>query len=142
MDEGKVGTVFVDSDVLVLAFSFERDKRHRLSEQLIKKFKGKLSITFWNYLEVLGVLSYNLPADKVEYFATKFKDVVSVRGRWPTEELVFKNILQKMKASDALTLTIVESEKCDIFITWNTKDFAGRTKISVMTPPEFMQRRV
>jgi predicted nucleic acid-binding protein len=141
MDEGKLGRIFVDADVVVLAFSFERDKRHKPSESLIKSFRGRLSMTFWNYLEVLGVLSYNLPAQKVDYFATRLKEMITVGGRWPAEELVFKNIIKRMKAADALTLAVLENEMCDTFITWNVQDFAGRTPIAVVTPDKILSRR-
>ncbi len=139
MDEGeKKVKVFVDSDVAVLAFAFLRDKRHRDSEELVKRLRGKLFMTFWNFLEVLGVMSYQLPKEKVEYFSSKLKQVFNVVGTWPAQENVFGKVLLRMRAGDALTACILESEKADIFITWNTKDFLKKIRAKVLNPTEFM----
>jgi hypothetical protein len=137
MDERKARKVFVDSDVVVLAFAFERDKRHRICEQIVTQTRPGLHITFWNFLEVLGVLSHNLPAEKVEYFGARLNGLLSVEGDWPGREIIYGNVLKKMRASDALVLAVLESEKADFFVTWNIKDFAGRTSVTVITPDDF-----
>lgn len=141
MDERKAGAgpgkVFVDSDVVVLAFAFERDKRHRICEKIVTQTHPQLHITFWNFLEVLGVLSHNLPAERVEYFGARLNGLLSVDGEWPGREVVYGNVLKKMRASDALVLSVLEGEKADIFVTWNVKDFAGRTSVKALTPDDF-----
>ena len=134
MDEGKTGKVFVDSDVVVLAFAFERDKRHRICEEVVTQTRPSLHITFWNFLEVLGMLSHNLAPERVEYFGSRLNALLAVEGEWPGREMIYGNVLKKMRASDALVLAVLESEDAETFVTWNVKDFAKRTSVKVVNP--------
>ena len=44
-----------------------------------------------------------------------------------------------MSFMDAVILDIFHSSKIKTFITWNAKDFKGKTKKQVLTPEEFLK---
>ena len=53
---------------------------------------------------------------------------------------MFRLVSKKMKYPDAQILFIAEEYGVSHLVTWNTKDFKGRTYISVLTPQEFLEQ--
>jgi predicted nucleic acid-binding protein len=52
---------------------------------------------------------------------------------------VAANIAKKMTFGDAVLLREAEKYGADTIVTWNTKDFARRTRLSVLTPTGFLR---
>jgi hypothetical protein len=50
-----------------------------------------------------------------------------------------KRIERGMRVGDAAILWAAESNACDVFVTWNTKHFSGKTTIHVQTPEEWLE---
>lgn len=48
------------------------------------------------------------------------------------------NITKQMKFGDALILREAEFYNVEAIVTWNKKDFTGRTEIPIFTPKEFL----
>ena len=111
------------------------------------KVQGFTSI--YNLLEITGILSFNLNEKQLKEFFISFPKMFNVNVIFPknsTEETVcidiedtFHIILKKMSFLDAIILDIFEKSKIKTFITWNTKDFKGKTKKKVLTPKEFLK---
>ena len=53
---------------------------------------------------------------------------------------VAETISRKMTLGDAVLLREAENYGPQAIITWNTKDFSGRTRLPVLTPTAFMRR--
>ena len=56
-------------------------------------------------------------------------------------EEVAANIAKKMTFGDALLVRVAESYAVEAIVTWNTKDFFGRTRLAILTPTAFLRRR-
>jgi hypothetical protein len=48
-------------------------------------------------------------------------------------------IAKKMSFGDALLLREAENYHAEAIVTWNTKDFSRRTRLSVLTPTGFLR---
>jgi predicted nucleic acid-binding protein len=48
-------------------------------------------------------------------------------------------IAKKMSFGDALLLREAENYNAEAIVTWNTKDFARRTRLTVLTPTGFLR---
>lgn len=49
-------------------------------------------------------------------------------------------IAKKMSFGDALFLREAENYDAEAIVTWNTKDFARRTRLAVLTPTGFLRQ--
>ncbi len=56
--------VVIDSDVLVLAFSYPNDDRQKANQKFLEVVQtAQPATTIYNVMEVLGQLSFNLSAE-------------------------------------------------------------------------------
>ncbi len=54
--------VFLDSDIFLLEFIFQRDPRHGVNQHFLSVVQDHSpAITIYNLMEILGQLSFNLP---------------------------------------------------------------------------------
>lgn len=58
--------VVVDTDVLLLAFAFQRDERQTANTAFLTKIQAaNPAITIYSLMEILGQLSFNLSAERL-----------------------------------------------------------------------------
>lgn len=53
---------------------------------------------------------------------------------------VIRYIARRMTLGDAILAREADRYAAEALVTWNIKDFAGRTAAAVMTPDQFMSR--
>ena len=143
--------VFIDSNVFIIHLRYKRDENYEINKKFLElvisnKIKGYTSI--YNLLEITGILSFNLNQTQIKEFFINFPNIFNVQILFPEETLeeniciniqnVLKQIYKKTSFMDAVILDIFEKSKIKTFITWNTKDFKGKTKKDILTPEEFL----
>ena len=150
--------VVIDSDVLLLAFTFFKDRRQTSNQTFLEAVQtAQPATTVYNVMEVLGQLSFNLAPERLAQWQSWLVDTYQLTIIWMAdaekrtqitsfhEELMdrpFQKMLtQRMSYVDALVLSLAErTPEVEHFITWNAKHFKGKTKLSVLTPEEFLAK--
>jgi len=150
--------VVIDSDVLVLAFSYPNDDRQNVNQKFLEVVKtAQPSTTIYNVMEVLGQLSFNLSAEQLDDWQNWLINAYNLNIIWDTDskekidpeswrEIIYERPFQKMQAvrmafMDALILSSAEhAPDVECFVTWNAKHFKGKTSLTVLTPEEYLSR--
>lgn len=147
--------VFVDSNVFIVDRFYPRDAlypQNRIFVEKLASFEAAVSVI--TVLELCGAASSRLSDDELASWLFSFDklypvSVVNVHGlagtdsemwwrRFLTE--VSANIAKKMSYGDASFLREVENHGSEAIVTWNTKEFAHRTQIPVLTPTGYLRR--
>lgn len=148
--------VIIDSDVLLLAFAFQNDRRQAVNVAFLDAVQSAdPAITIYNLMEVLGQLSFNLSSERLRQWQSWLVDAYQLTIIWPVDpaesqaaasfrEELFERPFQKMREQcmafmDALVLNLAErtpDAKC--LVTWNAKHFKGKSPLSVLTPEEYL----
>lgn len=134
----------LDSDIFILDLRFPEDVRHPVNRRFLKASGFERATTIFNLLEVCGILSFNLSREALltlyAEFGRRYSLSVLFPPAVPLSALIagtFEKITRKMTYGDAQILWTAEQHPViDRVITWNTRDFAGRTSLAVMTPRE------
>lgn len=150
--------VVIDSDVLVLAFSYPNDERQKGNQKFLETVQtAQPATTIYNVMEVLGQLSFNLSAEQLADWRTWFIDAYNLNVIWNVDskgkiepeiwrEIIYERPFQKMQTvrmafMDALILSAAERvPDVECFVTWNAKHFKGKTSLTVLTPEEYLAR--
>ena len=150
--------VIIDSDVLLLAFAFQSDKRHETNEAFLDAVQtAQPATTIYNVMEVLGQLSFNLSPEKLEKWESWLVNAYQMTVIWsidPDEKVIpstfrdeiyerpfFKMREHRIAFMDALILCLAErTPDAECFVTWNAKHFKGKSSLPVMTPEEYLNR--
>lgn len=149
--------VALDTDVLVLAFAFQRDPRQEANTRFLEAARGQTPVaTIYSVMELLGQLSFNLPSDRLAQWPSWLQDRYSLTVIYPQAEgedagaffqrEMVAQPLGRMRQHplpflDALILGLVErAVGVDAFVTWNARHFRGKTGLVVLTPDEFLAR--
>ncbi len=145
--------VFIDTNVFIIHLRYKRDKNYRTNKEFLElvlsgKVKGYTSI--YNLLETAGILSFNLNNRQITEFFISFPKIFNVEINFPQKtennllcidiEDTLKQIYKKMAFLDAVILDLFEKSNVETFITWNAKDFKGKTKKQILTPKEFLEK--
>lgn len=150
--------VLIDSDVLVLAFSYPNDDRQKVNQKFLEVVKTAQPVTtIYNVMEVLGQLSFNLSAEQLDDWQNWLINAYNLNIIWDTDskekidpeiwrEIIYERPFQKMQTvrmafMDALILSSAErAPDVECFVTWNAKHFKGKTSLTVLTPKEYLSR--
>ncbi len=150
--------VIIDSDVLLLAFAFQSDKRQDVNKAFLDAVQTvQPATTIYNVMEVLGQLSFNLSPEKLEKWESWLVNAYQLTVIWsvdPDEKVVastFRDEIyerpfakmreHRMAFMDALILGLAErTPDAECFVTWNAKHFKGKSSLPVMTPEEYLNR--
>jgi len=149
--------VVIDTDVLIIEFAFHRDPRHAANADFLATVrKRKPAITVYNLMEILGQLSFNLAPDRLSEWRLWLQEAYGLTVIWPAIEAqtartffrdeVHNRPLAKMQAErmaflDALIIGLAErTPDVKAFVTWNARHFRDKTPLTVLTPPEFLER--
>ena len=146
--------VLLDSNIFILDRFFPRDSLYPQNKAFIEKLASiDASISSFTLLEICGVASFRLSTDELSSWLFGFGAIYSVsvidlhglrthdgEAWWSIFVAeVAANIAKKMTFGDAVLLREGENYNVEAIVTWNTKDFARRTRLSVLTPIEFLR---
>ncbi len=148
--------VVIDSDVLVLAFSYPNDERQKANQKFLEVIQtAQPATTIYNVMETLGQLSFNLSAEHLADWQNWFINAYNLNIIWDTNskeqidpetwrEIIYERPFQKMQTvrmafMDALILSLAERmPDVEYFVTWNAKHFKGKTTLTVLTLEEYL----
>ena len=148
--------VAIDTDVLLLAFAFQQDKRQAANQLFLQQVQTSYpAITVYTLMELLGKLSFNLSTERLEQWSIWLIEAYRLTVLWPTlPDLVVTNLTWreelftrpfqriktvKMPYMDALILDLVEQKtNVDCFVTWNARHFQGKSMLPVLTPAGYL----
>jgi hypothetical protein len=145
----------IDTDVLGIQHIFKQDKRHiatsRFMEQTSSLGRG---VPIFSLLELCGLVATASQAAAATMIFDWYLTSPSIRILYPPVELasvyhfwaqqnaeLLARIERGLRLGDAAILWAVEAADCEIFVTWNTKHYQGRTAVTVMTPQTWLEER-
>ena len=139
----------LDSDIFVLDLRFQNDPRYPINKEFLEMGGRQRATTIYNLLEVCGILSFNLSHEALLTLYSEFSRRYTLSVIFPPvidhQSLstmirgVFEKITRKMTLGDAQILWITEQHpEMERIISWNTKDFSGKSSLPVMTPQEWI----
>lgn len=150
--------VVVDTDVLLLAFAFQRDERQAANTAFLDKIQSESpAITIYSLMEILGQMSFNLSAEKLAAWQSWLVDAYHLTVIWPVDPdsptsglsfkaEIFERPFERMRAQraafmDTLILNLAErAPGVDGFVTWNARHFRGKSSLLVLTPQEYLEQ--
>lgn len=147
--------VALDTDVLVLAFAFQRDARQGANAHFLQAARAKTpAVAIYSVMELLGQLSFNLPAERLAQWPVWLQDTYNLTVLYPAAgdegvaaffqtEMVDRPLARMRQHPipflDALIVQLVEQVPgVDAFVTWNARHFRGKTALPVLTPAEYL----
>ncbi|MGQ9625915.1 MAG: hypothetical protein ACUVV0_03305 [Anaerolineae bacterium] len=143
-----------DSNIFIIDRFFPQDVHYAANKQFINRLPFlDAAISIYSLLEICGLASFNLTAQELAEWFYHFDQVYKITVLFPvglaeqTAEQFWNDLLdeiyrlftRKMTFIDAAILSLAESYKVSHLVTWNKKDFEGRTDIMVLTPEEFFE---
>jgi hypothetical protein len=147
--------VFVDSNVFIIDRFYPRDALYSQNRSFIEKLPSlDAAISILTLLEVCGGASHRLSVGELDDWLFRFDTVypvhvINVHGLNQKDaeawwhgfvKEVTVAIAKKMSFGDALLLREAQSYNAEAIVTWNTKDFSRRTRLTVLTPAGFLRR--
>lgn len=146
------GMDLLDSNIFSVDRFFPRDSLYSQNKSFVEKLDSiDAAISSFTLLEVCGAASFRLSVDELSaWLAAMYPvyvlDVHGVRTTdceawWSTfMEEATANIAKKMTFGDAVLLREAENYDAEAIITWNTKDFVRRTRLTVLSPTAFLRQ--
>lgn len=149
--------IFIDTDVLWLAFAFHQDERQAANTAFLTQVQAaQPATTIYNVLELLGKFSFNLSPERLDEWRSWLVDAYQLLVIWPTnpdlktsaptfQEEIFERPYQKMRTvkmpfMDSLILNLAErTPNATQFVTWNARHFQGKSTLPILTPEEYVQ---
>jgi len=148
--------IAIDTDVLLLAFAFQRDQRQTVNENFLSRVQTDLpATTIYNLMELLGKLSFNLSPERLSAWPLWLIDAYQLTIIWPFapdeavgfagfRDEIFSRPFARMRAvkmpfMDSLILNLVDrTPGVTAFITWNARHFQKKSTVSIMTPADYL----
>lgn len=148
--------VIVDTDVLLLAFAYQRDARQAANRAFLEAAQSEtLCITIYNLMELLGQLSFNLSPKQLDAYPSWLLDAYQLTVVWPFKpddplsfagfrDEMFTRPFARMRAVrmpfvDAMILNLAErTPGISHFVTWNARHFQGKSTLAVLTPETYL----
>jgi hypothetical protein len=147
--------VAIDTDVLLLAFSFHRDPRQEANNRFLQAVTDSSPVVaIYTVMELLGQLSFNMSSERLGRWRIWLRDYYGLIVLHPdtadreAEEFFQHQIIdqplvrmqeQRIPFLDALILGLIEQyAEVDSFVTWNARHYRGKTPLTVLTPSEYL----
>jgi hypothetical protein len=146
--------IAIDTDVFLIDLVFQRDARYSLNSKFLGSIPIEKCTTIYNFLEVIGQLSFNLSESQLRDLEKSFVTGYDLSILWPApagrdsshffREEIYENTLRRIRRcrvsfQDALIINLVETASdVDTLVTWNAKHFENKTKLKVITPEQFI----
>jgi hypothetical protein len=145
--------ILLDSDVLLIAHRYQNDTRFPINAQALQQIQADcipLGITAQALLEVVGILSFNVPAGTVPrlphylvglYSFLVFPDLQQAPdyAGCTVPELIAQ-MDRQMSLPDAVQIARY-APHADSLLTWNARHFQGKVVVPVLTPDEWLKQR-
>lgn len=149
--------VVIDTDVLLLEFAYHRDLRHEANKNFLEQVSSaQPATTIYNLMELLGQMSFNVPARRLAQWNIWLIDVYKLTLLFPeaspneSADSFYRNEIverpfakirkEKMPYRDALALDLAErAPNVEYFVTWNAKHFKNKSSLQVVTPIEYLE---
>jgi len=142
----------IDSDVFLIDLRYPRDARYAANADFLRLHGEPRGTTIFNLLEVCGVLSFNLSdralltlheeLDRRYSLTILGPPVEQVSARDFLTQLtdgVMRKIRTKMSSGDAQVLWTAEAHaEVTSFVSWNAAHFRGKTRLTCLTPAEWL----
>jgi hypothetical protein len=147
--------VFLDSNLFIIDRFFRRDALYPATRTFLARLPQIAgAIPLLTLLELCGAASFRLSMEETERWLHGFVMVYPVRvlnpfgaGDGPATawlgsfvDDVIRYIARHMTLGDAILAREADRYAAEALVTWNIKDFNGRTAVSVLTPEQFMSR--
>jgi len=146
--------IFIDTDVFLIDLRYRRDERYSDNRLFLDQAASSGATTsYYNILEVCGILSFNLNKEQLfdlYYHFLRRYNLQEIRPLKPQELLPAFSIssimnVMSMKASFGDTLVICAAkdlgERLDYFVSWNAEHYRGKLDVDVLTPAEYLLRK-
>jgi len=141
--------VFLDSNLIIVHRFFRRDRLYPATHDFLAQVGGiDAAIPLMTLLELCGAASFRLSPDEVGRWLSGFTMVYPVRvlnpfgagndpasawlGAWADD--VARYLARRMTLGDAILAREADRYAADAIITWNVKDFRGRTAVPAVAP--------
>ena len=147
--------VLLDSNIFIIDRFFPQDAVYPKNRAFVDQLASiDAAVSAFTLLEICGVAGFRLSARELESWLFRFTnlypvlvlDAFGLKGKdadewWSNFVIeVAETISRKMTLGDAVLLREAENYGLQAIVTWNTKDFSGRTRLPVLTPTAFMRR--
>lgn len=147
--------VIIDTDIFILEFRFQRDRRYPANKRFLSTIKAAGgAVTIYSVMEFLGQLSFNVNPARLREWRSWLQDAYNLAIIWPVARdmdadsfiysLLFDQPFERMCRTpipfvDSLILDLAEQlGEVEAFITWNARHFVGKTSLLVKTPEEYL----
>ena len=148
--------VFLDANLFIIDRFFRRDALYPATRAFLARLPEMSgAVPLMTLLELCGAASFRLSPGETERWLHGFAAVYPVRvlnpfgaGDAPASawlasfaDDVIRYVARRMTLGDAMLAREADRYGADAIVSWNLKDFAGRTAVPVLTPDQFMKRR-
>lgn len=144
--------VFLDSNLFIVDRFFRRDALYPVTRAFLARLQEISGVVpLVTLLELCGAASFRLAPAEAERWLHEFTTVYPVRvlnpfgagdesaaawlGAWADD--IARYIARRMTFGDAVLAREADRYAGAAIVTWNTKDFEGRTAVPVLTPDAF-----
>ncbi|MBI2962242.1 MAG: hypothetical protein HYY35_00680 [Deltaproteobacteria bacterium] len=144
--------VFLDSNLFIVERLFRRDALYPATRDFMRRLPEiSGAVPLLTLLELCGAASFRLSSEEAERWLHDFTAVYPVRvmnpfgagedtaqawlGTWADD--VTRYLARRMTFGDAVLAREADRYAAEAIVTWNVKDFAGRTAVPVIPPNEF-----
>jgi hypothetical protein len=150
-----VKSLFIDSDVFIRDLRYPRDEKTDFNKSLLEKIrkrKFKAVTSYFNLLEICGILSFNLSSENLLRLYADFIREYRVKILFPSDASgffqydyagIFDQIRKKQSLGDAQASYIAERfrDGLSAFVSWNARHFEGKLSVPVMTPEQILAEK-
>jgi hypothetical protein len=149
--------ILLDADILLLDIRYPRDVRFSTNERLLKTLQERgleRGITLYALLEVIGVLSFNLPIEQIhklysllpERYGLHVMPALNLSQDAPTFPLtaILAQLEQKMALGDAFQALYIQrcAPQAMCLLSWNARHFQQKLSVPALTPEEWLAQNV
>lgn len=147
--------VFLDSNLFIIDRLFRRDVAYPSTHLFLQQLPElSAAIPLMTLLELCGAASFRLATAEAERWLHRFVTVYPITILNPfgagdasatgwlgsyTDDLS-RYIARRMTLGDATLAREADRYGAEAIVTWNVKDFAGRTAVPALTPDQYTKR--
>jgi hypothetical protein len=147
--------VFLDANLFIIDRFFRRDALYPATHAFLSRLPEMPgAVPLMTLLELCGAASFRLSAEETERWLHRFVMVYPVRVLNPFgagdgsasawlgsfADDVIRYIGRRMTLGDAILAREADRYAAEAVVSWNVKDFAGRTAVPVLTPDKCVNR--
>jgi hypothetical protein len=148
--------VFLDSNLFIIDRLFRRDALYAPTRAFLARLPEIIAaVPLMTLLELCGAASFRLSAAEVDRWLHQFTTVYPVRILNPFgagdeaatawlgtfADDIGRYIARRMTFGDALLAREADHHAAEAIVTWNVRDFDGRTSVPVFRPDKFFPSR-